>query len=340
MKKGNNQSNSASSVSLDRKNSFTAADSLPVKLLQDEDVLLSIKKKGVIPPAHVQFYPTNKCNLNCPFCSCAEDDRFSEMNIGAAKKAIDTCASLGTKAVTISGGGEPLMHPSINELISYFLFKGIKVGLVSNGLLFNKINTDLFKYVTWCRISNADFRTFSNKYKETLLGVIKKCPQVDWAFSHVVSKDPNIEEICEIIDFANENNFTHVRLVADLFEPHNVDLDFVKKEIKKYKVDDSLVIYQGRQYPERGGDCYICYLKPVIGADMNVYSCCGAQYFSEDPSKDLPNELKLGSVFELDKIISESKIPLDGSICHRCYYGFYNRILKAMVSDFCHEEFI
>ena len=337
MKKGNDTS---SSSNLDRKNSFTAADSLPGKLLQNEDVLLSIKKKGVIPPTHIQFYPTNKCNLKCSFCSCAEDDRFSEMNLGAAKKAIDICSSLGTKAVTISGGGEPLMHPNINELIAYFLFKGIKVGFVSNGLLFKNINVDLFKYVTWCRISNADFRTFSSKYKQDLLRVINKCPQVDWAFSHVVSKDPNIEEICEILDFANENNFTHVRLVADLFEPHNVDLGFVKDEIKKYNVDDSLAIYQGRQHPEKGSDCYICYLKPVIGADMNVYSCCGAQYSSKDPAKSLASDFKLGSVFELDKIISESKTPLDGSICHRCYYGSYNRILKSMVSDFCHEEFV
>lgn len=322
------------------KSSYTAADSLPVKLLKDERVISSINDRHIIPPIHIQFLPTNKCNLNCPFCSCANEDRNIEMSLFKAMEIIDICKDLGTKAVTITGGGSPCLHPNINEIIEHFIYCGIEVGLVDNGLALENIKQETLNKVTWCRISHADFRSFSDKYEEKLKNVISMSPDVDWAFSYVVSKTPNIYGIIKAINFANDNNFTHIRLVADLFNPEEIDMDRVKNIIDAFGVDDNKVIYQNRNEPTKGGDCYIGFLKPVISADYQVYNCCGVQYYKKNAPKKLPIELSLGSAFDMKDIVARSSKPANGSICEICYYSDYNNILGAMMKNVEHINFV
>jgi len=183
--------------------------------------------------------------------------------------------------------------------------------LVTNGLLLNEA-VDSIVSIKWCRISNSDSRSFTGAYKSRIENIILHLDNVDWAFSHVVSSSPNVEEICRIIRTANKyRQVTHVRLVADLFQPQSVDMNKLKTEVTK-QVDCSKVIFQGRDKPEKGGDCYICYLKPVISADGKIYACCGVQYALTPPSKYLPEELCLGEISDIDSIIENSSVPLIG----------------------------
>lgn len=98
--------------------------------------------------------------------------------------------------------------------------------------------------------------------------------------------------------------------------------------------------YQGRKGFERGGDCFIGFLKPLIGPDAKVYACCGVQYALEVPSKDLPEELCLGHALELDEIMERSAVPLDGGKCVKCYYMNYNILLRGMLKSVVHKEFV
>jgi MoaA/NifB/PqqE/SkfB family radical SAM enzyme len=260
------------------------------------------------------------------------------MSFKDAQKIIKIIKDLGTKSVTVTGGGEPLIHPRFSDIMGAFYDAGIEIGLVTNGLFFNNSHSYL-KKIVWCRISNADDRSLTGDYLRSLSNTVETFPEVDWAFSHVVSRKPNLDEIQRVIEFANVYEFTHVRLVADLLDYWNVDLEQVEKEMKD-RVDDSKVIYQGRNTPLKGGDCYICYLKPIIGADCKVYTCCGVQYALKEPSKYMPPELCLGSAFDLDKIIRNSSKPFDGSICYRCYYENYNKILGTILAHTEHMNFV
>jgi MoaA/NifB/PqqE/SkfB family radical SAM enzyme len=325
---------------IDIKTSFTAADSIPLKVLLDRDLISHIERKKKLLPLHIQFLPTNRCNLNCSFCSCSARDRKLEMDINLARKIIAKCRKAGTKSVTITGGGEPLMYPAFSELIESFRLNSIKVGLVTNGLLLHKVPRRVMSKITWCRISNDDSRRFVGVYKKNLAQAVKVSPGVDWAFSHVVSLKPNFDEIARIVRFANEHDFTHVRLVADLFQPEGVNMERVKRELRKRNVDDSKVVYQERKAYERGGDCFIGYLKPLIGPDARVYACCGVQYAFRIPSKDLPRELCLGDALRIDSILRKSDTPLNGSKCVKCYYMNYNILLRGMLKSIVHREFV
>jgi len=325
---------------IDIKTSFTAADSMPLKVLLDRDLMHEAHHSNRLIPLHIQFLPTNRCNMNCAFCSCSERDPSLEIGFDTARRIIDICRAAGTKAVTITGGGEPLMYSHFTDLVDYFHGCGIKIGLVSNGLLLHTVPRDTLDKITWCRISNDDCRKFGGGYRENLTAAVNASPGIDWAFSHVVSSKPNIDEIARIVDFANRHSFTHIRLVADLFAPQDVDMDDLKTKLRGISVDDSRVVYQGRKGFERGGDCFIGYLKPLIGPDAKVYACCGVQYALETPSKDLPEELCLGSALDLQEILQRSAIPLDGSKCVKCYYMNYNTLLRGMLKSVVHKEFV
>lgn len=325
---------------IDKKTSYTAADSIPIKVLMDDDLITSIKQDGIIKPIHIQIIPTNRCNLNCSFCSCSVRTKDQELDFELMKKIIDKCKNLGTKAVTITGGGEPILYRHFNEMIDYFDNKGIKIGLVTNGIGLHKVDIEKLNKVTWCRISNGDERTFDDKYSDMLSSVVTNASKVDWAFSHVLSDNPNLELIGKMVNFSNLHNFTHVRLVSDLFRPEDISMKGIKDYLAENNISDKLVVYQNRKNYTRGGDCYIGYLKPLIGADAKVYLCCGVQYALDPPTYDLPQELCLGDAINIDKIIKDSSSPANGHICVKCYYMNYNIILKSMMSKIDHKEFL
>ena len=317
--------------------SYTSADAFPAKVLVNEDILECLGRR-VIPPYHVQFIPTNKCNLNCGFCSCSGDDRMMDMPLAEARRLFTELAAMGTRAATITGGGEPCLYFGINDIINHIASLGIEIGLVTNGLLLDRLGSDSLGRLTWCRISHADYRPFELSYQNKLSGFIERARSVDWSFSYVVGVNPNIEVIRSVVDFANRNNFTHVRLVADLHQTDKVDLEAVKSHLGRSLVDDSLVIYQGRDNPEHGGDCYIAYLKPLIAADGGIYRCCGVQYALPKNHRRLPDELKMGHIGDLEAAFSMSTLK-QGHQCINCYYMAYNRLLSTWFKEYKHVKF-
>src|SRR3989449_6475360 len=53
------------------------------------------------------------------------------------KKRLDALADMGTSIITISGG-EPLMHPDLDEVIRHMRRRGMIAGLITNGFYLNK----------------------------------------------------------------------------------------------------------------------------------------------------------------------------------------------------------
>ena len=184
--------------------------------------------------------------------------------------------------------------------------------------------------LTWCRISSGDHRKFTSSYAKKLEYAVNEGNCVDWAFSHVVSKEPNLETIAGIIDFANKHDFTHVRLVSDLFNPEDVNMDPIKNYLKGRDIDDSLVIYQARKNYTGGREkCLISLLKPVVGPDGSVFPCCGVQYAESEPSKDLSDSMSMGDYKDFVNRINNSD-SFNGSKCAKCYYDDYNEVLDLM----------
>jgi MoaA/NifB/PqqE/SkfB family radical SAM enzyme len=81
--------------------------------------------------AHV--VPMRRCNLSCAYCN--EYDSFSNpVPTAVMCHRIERLAALGTSVVTISGG-EPLLHPDLDEIIRCIRDHGMLAELITNGYL-------------------------------------------------------------------------------------------------------------------------------------------------------------------------------------------------------------
>jgi MoaA/NifB/PqqE/SkfB family radical SAM enzyme len=81
--------------------------------------------------AHV--IPTRRCNLACAYCN-EYDDHSSPVPLEVMFRRLDRLAELGVMVVVMSGG-EPLMHPEIDKLVSRIRKRGMIAGLITNGYL-------------------------------------------------------------------------------------------------------------------------------------------------------------------------------------------------------------
>jgi MoaA/NifB/PqqE/SkfB family radical SAM enzyme len=84
-------------------------------------------------PLLAHIIPIRRCNLACEYCN--EFDDFSKpVPIETMFRRIDKLGELGTSVVTISGG-EPLLHPELDDLIRRIRRNGMVAGLITNGYL-------------------------------------------------------------------------------------------------------------------------------------------------------------------------------------------------------------
>ena len=319
------------------KESFTAASIFPVKLVVNKNAIDLFER---IKPIHIQLCPTNICNLKCRFCSCSERDKTLELSYEKIERILNMYASLGCEAITITGGGEPLLHPEINSIISLLKKLNISIGLVTNGIELNRLSKNSLNSIKWIRISGSDHREFNQEHQLKLYNIIDNT-FVDWSFSYVLSSDINLENIINTIQFANVHFFTHVRLVSNLLDVDNApDMNSLKSTIRCSGIDDGLVIYQGRkEYTKGHRECLISLLKPVIGADGKIYPCCGAQYAESKTPLDYSESMCMGDYSEMSLIFSQQK-HFDGSNCIKCYYGEYNKYLSLFKLELLHREFV
>jgi MoaA/NifB/PqqE/SkfB family radical SAM enzyme len=92
--------------------------------------------KGLVSTRHpllVHIIPIRRCNLACTYCN--EFDDFSKpVELAEMSRRIDRLAEMGTAVITISGG-EPLLHPQLDQIIARMRKHGILSGMITNGYL-------------------------------------------------------------------------------------------------------------------------------------------------------------------------------------------------------------
>ena len=84
-------------------------------------------------PILAHIVPMRRCNLSCAYCN--EYDKVSTpVPTEEMLRRIDLLATLGTQIVTISGG-EPLLHPNLDEIIRAIRSHDLIATLITNGYL-------------------------------------------------------------------------------------------------------------------------------------------------------------------------------------------------------------
>ena len=92
--------------------------------------------RGLTHTAHpllVHIIPTRRCNIDCAYCN--EYDQVSEpIPLDTMAERVNKLAALGTSVVAMSGG-EPMLHPHLDDIIRRIRRHGMIAGLITNGYL-------------------------------------------------------------------------------------------------------------------------------------------------------------------------------------------------------------
>ncbi len=83
-------------------------------------------------PDYVQFYPTLNCNLACDFCFNRGLPPQPDVEPAAFALMLDQLKLAGVETLDLLGG-EPTLHPRLDELVAAIAARGMRTTLSTNG---------------------------------------------------------------------------------------------------------------------------------------------------------------------------------------------------------------
>lgn len=90
------------------------------------------------------------CNLTCQMCRRPSEALFMDKEV--CKRTLNEARAIGLETVSFSGG-EPFVHPAIEEILAHAFSLGIKVQLVTNGTLIKREKLDFLSQLDCMTVS-------------------------------------------------------------------------------------------------------------------------------------------------------------------------------------------
>ena len=289
-----------------------------LKIFNYKNKINSVSKNNskIEAPLHIRIKPTNICNHSCWYCSYQSLDNIQLGKDMILKdmiprdkmiEVIDDCIDMGVEAITFSGGGEPFIYPHFLEIIEKLSASNIKFSSLTNGSGLKGKVADIFaKYGTWLRVSidGWDDESYA-KYRNIKVGEFSKIIENMRNFANIKDRKCNLgisfvvdnknykqiynfskymKEIgidsikiapCVVANNANENNNYH--------NPFYEEAKNLSMKVKNELEDDSFEVFDSYHLLEdkfkKDYDwCPYAQINPVIGADMNIYTCHDKAY--------------------------------------------------------------
>lgn len=279
-----------------------------LKFLRYAEHIEALHENQVVAPVHIRIKPVNQCNHNCWYCAyrvsnlqLGEDIDYKDQ-IPEAKmfEIVDDLIVMGVKAVSFSGGGEPLLYKSLPEVVKRLAVGGVRVATLTNGSnLRGKVADAFAEHGTWVRVSTdawddvsfaesrgicegefskllGNLREFAARRSKCVLGVSFIVNEVNC--THIynackILKDAGVSHVklsgVVVSNSGAENNAYHARIRETVNSQIEQALSLAD--------DHFAVINHYHDLDERFQKSYsMCpYLMflTVIGADSKVYTC-------------------------------------------------------------------
>lgn len=123
------------------------------KMLYHTDRIYEYVTKGDTWPIFVEFNLTDICNLRCSWCISENCRSHDTIDLGVANQFLSDFSKHGGKAVTLSGGGEPTLHPNFLQILESAYNYGLDVGLMTNGVFPARYLESIDRMCRWVRFS-------------------------------------------------------------------------------------------------------------------------------------------------------------------------------------------
>lgn len=284
-----------------------------LKFVEYRNHIKALRERRVVAPVHIRIKPINLCNHDCWYCAyrasqlqLGEDmavaDRIPEKKMA---ELVQDIVDLGVKAVTFSGGGEPLLYKTLPRYVRRLHDGGVKVATLTNGSNLKGRMADAFADCgTWVRISldawdDASYSRqrgvaqgqFSHLLKN-LRSFIARGSKCVLGVSLIVGHE-NHTHIAKICTLMRDVGVDHVKIAAAIVandvrennEYHGSIRPEVTRQIKtatKLNTPTFSVIDHYHETEERFmkdyDSCPFLLFLTVVGADQNVYTCQDKAY--------------------------------------------------------------
>lgn len=346
-----------------------------LKIFHHIDRIKGLLNNERVAPIYIRIKPTNVCNQNCYYCGYANDslykgrkvDRRESIPWECMQRTISELAAMGVKAVTFSGGGEPLCYHSIDKTLDLVQKCGLDYSLITNG---QALEGDILHYLInakWVRVSfdSCNQQTYEtirkvNAYNKVIHNIEnfakKKSNNCTLGINCVITHH-NFREIFEICRLSKELGVNNIKLSpimvkeceADYHETIKNDVVQQIEDAKRCLDDDSFKIVDkytndlsiNNNYCKQYHRCIIQELFTVIAADCKVYRCHQKAYTKSGEIGDLTKKSFQDIWFSQETIEQIRKFDAYKECQFRCAFDERNMLLNDFLYvDRNHINFI
>lgn len=306
------------------------------KLLHHQDAIESLRSKRNHPIV-LHIMPTERCNLNCVFCSVAQrgesDHLFPDLTLKQIKSVVSALRPLGLKAVILSGGGEPCLYEFINELLVYLKSENLEIGIITNGVVLGTRITDTnLKFLSWIRISANAF-----DYVDDISIPKIKC-NTTLGFSYIwnpLSSEKIIKKIIRKIHEQSQSNpISYVRMLPDC-NLATSDLEKAHKYLRKMTMELGPPFFHQYKIHQTPNQCHLGRVHPVLYTDGYIYPCDSLVLNSPADNKKFHRDFAL---CRWDEIREFFLTEINGSLvntnkCPNCVFCRQNELLMKIINS-------
>lgn len=337
-------------------------------------------------PTHVQLILSDLCNHDCSFCAYRMTGYTSNQLFGVqredgtvnhnpnrmittekALEIVNSCATMGVRAIQFTGGGEPTVHPDHIEVFNQALSLGMQCALVSNGNRLQPGWQDVLPFFAWLRISvdagTPETYAKVRRVKETAFSRVwaniealrreidAHCTPAVLGVGFVVTRE-NWQEMYECARHAKESGAHNVRIGAMFSQDGPRYYDGLQASIREIEDKTKELEGDGFQvfdlFGQRMDDlfqgapdyemCGFQHFTTYIGADLNVYRCCNTAY----NERGLIGSLK-DQTFDQMWASHQKRHAFetfDARGCERCQFNHINRTIIAATKAPTHVDFV
>jgi len=284
--------------------------------------------------------------------------RGDEIPVGKMMEILEDLSAIGVKAITLSGGGEPLIHKNIEDILQKTLDCKLDLSMLTNGQELEGKKAELMAEAKWIRISmdywNNEMFTDTRKVKpeffykivkniKNFTKINKKC---DLGVNYIITKK-NYTTLIEAFDFITSLGVDNIRFSPLWVPDFNIYHQFIKHEVlnqlnqiykkapKETSVYDTYKIVPEittRTYNR----CYFLQIVPVIGADLNIYNCHNKAYDSNGIIGSIKKK-KFSEIWFSYETLNYFKTFRPDLICnHQCANDTKNKYIHEIIT--CSED--
>lgn len=333
----------------------------PLKVFHHREHIDALREGRQMPPIHLQIIPTNKCNQRCSFCAYRDKDYSNSQNFDERDEIpsykllalVNSAHSLGVRAVEITGGGEPMLHPAFPELCYELKELGMDFGVVTNGSCLNGKGMEALVGASWVRFSldaarPETYAKLRGSFPDTL-GVVRRkikdlrnrSPKTIVGVGFVVTAE-NWKEVLAAAVNAKEDGAHNVRISAifqtqgesyfNQFYQHARDLcrecmSLADENFAVFNMFGDRVSDLRQQSPSHCF-CGIQHLVSYLGADQNLYRCCVLAY----NQRGLLGSVKKQSLQQAWEGAGQKLADFDARECPLCMFNQKNATIRYAIN--------